>query len=337
VEKTVNDLVFAIQLGWFIGTTIAVIAVFLNIFWLLFDYRRRVLQARMGVFEFRREKIPLKATAALPGAIISNSIFIFFVMIFACTIIFSILAWPLFWQILWRIKWSLVSILSGTIINFLIKFIINKLCYNFDSIKRRGLLSIFDFFLLQIAILAGIVSSISRFGILWGVLFLSIMRIDVTALPEWMANVIYIDMFNKSYYASILMQHIHNNPIVTTFYHLCFLWTKPVNSDKNIGEDGPKLNRRKKIRNRLHLWLFLYRNPFLREFRKKNLAIEEAENGGSESSGEVGGITDLENQRKSVEKRLEETKEGGRIGIEDDGDGKVLFNFKIRGYFIWFW
>jgi hypothetical protein len=64
------------------------------------------------------------------------------------------------------------------------------------------------------------------------------------------------------------------------------------------------------------------------------LAIEEAENGGSESSGEVGGITDLENQRKSVEKRLEETKEGGRIGIEDDGDGKVLFNFKIRGYFI---
>ena len=243
-SNTVDQLVFAIKLGAFVGLTIAVILVFLNILLILFDYKRRVLQARKGIFEFKKHKIPLQACAGLPGGIISNSVFMFFFIIFAFTLIFSIFAWPLTWKILWYLKWNILSILSGTIINFIVKFIMNKLCYNFDHIKRRTLLSIFDFFLLQLAILAGIVSAITRFGILCAVLFISIMRIDVNGAPDWFSNIIYLDLFNKAYYASILVQHTHNNPIMITFYTLLFKVTSPVNSNKSIDQElKDKINK----------------------------------------------------------------------------------------------
>lgn len=87
------------------------------------------------------------------------------------------------------------------------------------------------------AIVAGIVSALTRFGILTGVLFVSVMRIDVNSMPEWFTNIMYLDNFNKSYYASILTQHIHNNPIMMTFKELLFMITKPVNSDKNLEVD----------------------------------------------------------------------------------------------------
>lgn len=166
VGNMVGQLVFAIELGALIGASIAVTAVFFNVIFILYDYKKRVLLARKGIFEFKRKKIAIQASSSLPGAIISNSILMFFVCIFLFTLIISIIAWPVFWRIIWAIRWNLVSILSGTVINFIIKLIMNKLCYNFDHVKRRGLLSIFDFFLLQIAILAGIVSAITRFGIL---------------------------------------------------------------------------------------------------------------------------------------------------------------------------
>jgi hypothetical protein len=301
VETTLNELIFAIKLGAIIGACISVIAVMMNLLLILYDYKRRVLDARKGIFNFKRDKISLQVSAGLPGAVISNAIFVFFVVILVLTIVFTLLAWPLTWKVLWRLKWNLISILTGTIINAILKVIMNKLCYENEYVKRRGLLSIFDFFLLQMAILAGIVAAISRFGILCGILFVSVMRIDVNSMPEWITQFMYLDNFNKSYYGSILVQHCQNNPVMITFYELMFLVTKPVNSDKNLEEEEKlKANRRKMIRNRFHLWAFLTKNPNLAQFRKHNLPKEDESEGSEEPSGD-----------------LEESKDASSEDIED--------------------
>lgn len=60
-SNTVDQLVLAIKLGAYIGLTLAVILVFLNILLILFDYKKRVLLARKGIFEFKRHKIPIQA------------------------------------------------------------------------------------------------------------------------------------------------------------------------------------------------------------------------------------------------------------------------------------
>lgn len=59
---------------------------------------------------------------------------------------------------------------------------------------------------------------------------------------------------------------------MVTFYELMYMVTRPVNFDYNLDpEDRTKLNRRKLIRNRLHLWLFLTRNRNVIRYRAHHL------------------------------------------------------------------
>jgi hypothetical protein len=89
-------------------------------------------------------------------------------------------------------------------------------------------------------------------------------RIDVTCLPEWFANLYYVDSFNKAYYASILITHSHNNPILITFSNLLFAITQPVYStQKYTQQQKLAISKAKIIRNRFWLWLFLAKNKGL--------------------------------------------------------------------------
>ena len=160
------------------------------------------------------------------------------------TIVCAIVLRPFTWYVLWYIRWTLLDALVGIIINLILKVLMYFLCFDFDIIKRRWLLGIFDFFLLNLAILAGIVTAIKRFAILVGIMFVALVRIDVNSMPVWISKIIYLDSFNKGYYASIMIQHSHNNPIIVTFYNLIFAITEPVNSDENLLEDEKdNLNR----------------------------------------------------------------------------------------------
>lgn len=70
------------------------------------------------------------------------------------------------------------------------------------------------------------------------------MRIDVNGAPDWFSNILYLDTFNKAYYASILIQHTHNNPIMITFYTIIFKITTPVNANKSLDDElKVKLNK----------------------------------------------------------------------------------------------
>ena len=69
-SDTVDQLVIAIKIGLFIGLVISVTIVFLNVLLILFDYKKRVLQARIGIYEFKREEISIQRCSGLPGAIV---------------------------------------------------------------------------------------------------------------------------------------------------------------------------------------------------------------------------------------------------------------------------
>jgi hypothetical protein len=98
--------------------------------------------------------------------------------------------------------------------------------------------------MLYLGILVGIITAVYRFAILLGVMFAALVRIDVNSMPEWLNKIIYLDSFNKGYYASIMVQHTHNNPVIVTFYNLMYAVTKPVNSDKLLStEERSQLNR----------------------------------------------------------------------------------------------
>jgi len=126
-QVIVNELILAIKIGASIGTSIAVLVVFINISWILYDFKQKVLNARKGIFDFDKSKAALPPKAGLSGAIISNSVFMFFLTVLQMSIIFTLISWPLFWKCLWNFKWVILATLSGSIINFVVKKAMNKL------------------------------------------------------------------------------------------------------------------------------------------------------------------------------------------------------------------
>lgn len=98
--------------------------------------------------------------------------------------------------------------------------------------------------MLYLGILVGILTAVYRFALLLGIMFAALLRIDVNNMPSWMNRVIYLESFNKGYYASIMVQHTHNNPVIVTFYNLIYSTTKPVNSNKLLSsEERNEMNR----------------------------------------------------------------------------------------------
>lgn len=197
VGKRIHEFSIAVKIGAIIGLVVAVLAILGNFLWILSDFKQRVLKARKGVYEFNRFKVPIEANMFLPAAIISNSVFMYFLLMIVTTLACSVLWWSVTYKVLWKIKWILLDSILGIIINFLFRIVLNKLCYTFQDVKRRWLLGIFDFILLNITILAGLVMALKRFGILFGILFVSLFRIDVNSMPTWISRYLYLDTFNK--------------------------------------------------------------------------------------------------------------------------------------------
>ena len=235
-----DELLFAMELGALVGLTIAVIIVFVNMLSILYDYKKWVLDARIGVFRFRKDQISIKYYSTLSGAIISNSIFMFFVIIITMTVIFIFVAWPLFWRILWYYKWNLILLWAIGLGAYCLKYLVKSFLFGHDYIKNRTLLSLADFILLQLSIISGIFSSILRFVKLIWISFISIMKINVNSMPYWLSESMHIDSFNNAYYASIMIQHTHNNPVVITFHNLLFMVTTPVKSSNNFYSEKDK-------------------------------------------------------------------------------------------------
>ena len=92
IEKKLDGFIFAFNLGFFLGITTAILAVCINLFVILLDFKQKVLQARKGVFEFDRSAVSLKSNVTLAGAIVTNSILVFFICAICGTGLFSILA-----------------------------------------------------------------------------------------------------------------------------------------------------------------------------------------------------------------------------------------------------
>jgi hypothetical protein len=245
------------------------------------DYKLRTINARKGKFDFKRTKIPIKSTSKIPVVIISNSLFLYFFVVLLITGVCSILIWPVTWITLWEVKWKIIVIVVSFLINWIVKKIVYKWTYSFTKVKRRMLLGFFDFVLLIIAIFGGIVSSLLRFITLFVILIITIIRIDINAFPHWIARFLGYDGFSEAYYGNILIQHEHNHPVLITFYHILYSTANPVNSIDDLEEEEKdKQNKKKIIRNKFHLLLFLSRNPSLIKYRSHNLNNEVNIDGG---------------------------------------------------------
>ena len=152
-----EDLVFAIQVGFIMAVILAIFGFIVSTLNLLLDVKTRVLEAWKGIFrEFRMDKLECVHGAQFPGFVISQSLCGFVITIAICTLAFTMMLWPMFWWILWALKYYILTILIPMIIEWLIEGYIEDFIYEWYYCKKwyiAGLLDIVHFYL---AVLDGI-------------------------------------------------------------------------------------------------------------------------------------------------------------------------------------
>jgi hypothetical protein len=85
-----------------------------------------------------------------------------------------------------------------------------------QGIKHRRLWSIFELFMLYIAIAGGLLSALSRIIMLIVLSLVGLARLDQSLFPEWINDAIYLDSANKIYLSMIYIYHCHNHPVTVT-------------------------------------------------------------------------------------------------------------------------
>lgn len=92
MQILLENLVFSLQIGFFIGIIIGIIFVTISLLNLIKDYKERILQGRRGEYRgFIQEEIEVKDSANFPGFIISTAVAGFVIVVFFVTVVFTLL------------------------------------------------------------------------------------------------------------------------------------------------------------------------------------------------------------------------------------------------------
>lgn len=190
---------------------------------LFYDFKRRVLLARQGVWDYPRKRFSIVNSTSYVGSLISTFLLGYAAIVALLTIIFVPLCHPVTYRIIWANRVLILTILLPTVINGVLKIIAKKCCVQKTHVRFRRCYAVLDLFLLYTAIPAGIVTGLFRFILMLVIGIFTLSKIDTPIIPMWiMKRIMWIDFPNGAYNGLILEHHTHRNPIVTTaMYTFC--------------------------------------------------------------------------------------------------------------------
>ncbi len=116
VEKYFDQFVLALYIGFAISTAISALCYVISIIFVTFDYRKKVLMLRQGIWPYRSPRSEFAVNGALNfvGAFLSNSVlgFLSIMLLYGCLL--TPLCYSLFWiVILLNIKFIALILAPG--------------------------------------------------------------------------------------------------------------------------------------------------------------------------------------------------------------------------------
>ncbi len=103
------------------------------------------------------------------------------------------------------------------IVKQIVMFIVKKVCIGDKYIRFPRIFGYLELYLLFTNMYVGLVTAFMRLIMLILVLMFAIFRIDQTAVPQWVYNVLNMDAINNAFLGNVYMYHCHNHPINVTF------------------------------------------------------------------------------------------------------------------------
>ena len=104
IEDFLKQLSLAFYIGSIIGAVVATLIMVCSILTLFYDYKKRVLQARVGYWPYPIKRFSLINSTSYVGSLISTFLLGYAVIAFLLTLIFVPLSHPVTYKILWAFR-----------------------------------------------------------------------------------------------------------------------------------------------------------------------------------------------------------------------------------------
>ena len=248
------------------------------------DFRSKALMMRRGIYTFDAARLNVKFRHAFAffGTSVSNTLVSFFIIYFVIGFIFLILLWSVtqaaIGYVLYTYRTSLAVFVFSYVGNYLVTYLAAFYIGYSRVIRRRYAWMAYDFFQLFSQSVAGMTTAIIRALLALCAFLISIPRHDRSADPEWVDNIYMFDSLAKAYYASLLLYHNHNNPVVNVFASLLASEAKA----RVAGAEGylpysPDQSRKLWARNRWRKAMVMLMNPAIRKDSARGEILEPSE------------------------------------------------------------
>jgi hypothetical protein len=227
----------------------------------------------------------------LGNAIFSTGPFLFvYFMFFWC--LFSIT----FWEWVWSQRRFWLTIVSVFFLSFLLDLVVSYLLSNGRYFKSRKCIQFLDILKIFLGFYSGLFTGFMRFLLSFLFLNVSLFRVDKTGIPNWLYQIINIDIINKPYICMVKLYHVTNNPIKLIFINMLIdhcmkirTANQPIQNNaspeqnseimKFDVEDSRKMSEAKRkrflrIAYKWQLYALMARNSLILEFRKEDRHAE---------------------------------------------------------------
>lgn len=276
------------------GCVFSLMVFFLAWLTLFLDFRASVLQIRRGMYSFEQRQIRFRHSFTFLGSAVSTNVLNFVLWYGVLFLITFLLAWNfsrgIISDALHAVSWSLMIWGIAFVVEYGVTFLVTSYIGRDKVIHHRYLWMMYDLLTYFSSCVTGIVTALTRIGIALGLLLVAFARMDKSVAASWVDDIMLMDSLTRSYRATILVYHYHNNPVVHVFLKLVSTAADArfsgradqASGVKCVRDDGSadQVSRVKlRVANRWRKTLFMLQNPSLASYkgeaRELDLLVEK--------------------------------------------------------------
>lgn len=288
LQSTVKDIYRASSISLSIVTVLYVLIVIFTTIKTFMGFQMIALDFRLNGYDHAIDHHSIWLTVKFLQSYLGNAMFSTGPFLFIYYLFFWCLFSATFWEYIWSIRRYWLTIVAVFFFSFLLDIVLSMVISNGRYFKSRKCMQVLDIIKIFLGFYSGLFTGFMRFLLSFLFMNVSLFRVDKTGIPNWIYQIINIDIINKPYLAMVKLYHTHNNPIKLNFVNMLLdhclklrvkAQAKAPEQDsqqiKLISDDPNKMSPEKRKRflraaYRWQLFALMARNPLILEFRKED-------------------------------------------------------------------
>eukprot|EP00357_Protocruzia_adherens_P032384 CAMPEP_0114985206 /NCGR_PEP_ID=MMETSP0216-20121206/7721_1 /TAXON_ID=223996 /ORGANISM="Protocruzia adherens, Strain Boccale" /LENGTH=571 /DNA_ID=CAMNT_0002347463 /DNA_START=495 /DNA_END=2210 /DNA_ORIENTATION=+ len=217
MKSVLLHLAQSVRVSFMITASIALATLIASILDLLYDFRRRIMRARMGNHDYNLQAVQISESISYAGLQISNGILVYLTIMVLFGLFLFVFVWDPSREAIWQYRATIFALLLTKLITMISLMVLRKILAGRDYIRNRGAYQLTELVFLFLAVWSGIIDAVVRLLLWFFISLFALARMTHCLFPAWIFAIMNLDRGNRTYLASVQIYHVHNHPVMLTF------------------------------------------------------------------------------------------------------------------------